>query len=83
MYLYWITKAERFWGCFLIPAVVVQGDTNQGMIFKIIIVSILYNFVPKTEYTVGEKRASTKHYLWSKTTLITGSVGGAGAGHPT
>ena len=32
-------------------------------------------------YTVGEKKDSTKRYLWSKTTLITAGVGGAGVEH--
>ena len=31
----------------------------------------------KSIHTVGEKKDSTKRYLWSKTTLITGGVGGA------
>ena len=33
-------------------------------------------------YTVGEKKDSTKRYLWSKTILTTGSVGGPGVDPP-
>ena len=32
--------------------------------------------------TVGEKKDSTKRYLWSKTILTTGSVGGPGVDPP-
>ena len=34
-------------------------------------------------HTVGEKKDSTKRYLWSKTTLITGNVGGACVDSPS
>ena len=35
------------------------------------------HFIPNFAiHTVGEEKNSTKHYLWSKTILTTGSVGG-------
>ena len=33
-------------------------------------------------HTVGEKKDSTKRYLWSKTILTTGRLGGPGADPP-
>ena len=39
-------------------------------------------FLPQCVYTVGEKKDSTKRYLWSKTILATSSVGGPGVDPP-
>ena len=43
--------------------------------------SVFFHFFGKQwySYTIGGKKDSSKRYLWSKTTLITGGVGRTGA----